>query len=224
MATDDPLDPLALLKLVVSGLLLLATLVALVLGLTGIEPRALALAAGCWGMYGVARGVVSGVLAPSVEWLGDVLGNGGFDRPDPSHGDIETLAVQGRYAEAAERWFRVAAESSRPAAPMLRRAALLAGPMGDPGTAAAELTQFRDTARGGLRPAEDVAVGLALVDLYETRLHDAAGAMREIRRLLDRHPDTRQGRRLRAALADLKRQRFGDAYVPAPAGAPLPEP
>jgi hypothetical protein len=51
---------------------------------------------------------------------------------------------------------------------------------------------------------------LALVELYEDRLGDPGSAMAELRRLIDQHPSSRHLRRLRAELAELKRQRFHD--------------
>lgn len=212
--SHDGTDPLNLLRLAVSAILLIATVVALVLGLTGIEPRALALAGGLWGIYGIARAAVSGVLAPGADLVGRVLSNGGMMRVASGHSEIEALAAQGRYQDAAERWFRVAADGDDPATAMLHRAELLAGPLTDPGAAAAELTQYRDAPRRPLRPGEDVAIGLALVDIYERRLNDPARAMFELRRLLDRYPESRHVRRIRATLNDLKERRFGDAFDP----------
>ena len=107
-------------------------------------------------------------------------------------------------------------EGEAPAQAMLKRAELLAGPLQDAGTAAAELTQYRDQPRVPLRPVEDVAIGMALVDIYEHRLADPAKAMFELRRLLDRYPGSRYGARIRTALNDLKERRFGDAFDPAP--------
>jgi hypothetical protein len=146
--------------------------------------------------------------------LAELIGNGGTSRPADQHGEIATLTAQGRYQDAAERWYQVSATEDAPAFAMLRRAELLAGPLHDPGTAVAELTLFRDTQPRPLRPAEDVSIGLALVDIYEHRLNDAARAMFELRRLLDKYPTTRHVRLIRGALNDLKRRRFGDAFHP----------
>ena len=213
-ATTDQTDPLGILRLALGIIMLVATAVALVLGLTGIEPRALLLAGGIWSIYGVARAVVSGFLAPSTEWMGRVISNGGSMRASAQHSEIEALAARGRYQDAAERWFRVAVEGDQPASAMLRRAELLVGPLQDPGSAAAELTQYRDAPRLPLTPGEDVAIGLALVDIFEHRLNDPSRAMFELRRLLDRYPQSRHVQRIRATLNDLKERRFGDAFEP----------
>jgi hypothetical protein len=213
-APTDQTDPLGILRLALGIIMLFATAAALALGLSGIEPRALILAGGLWSLYGVSRALVSGFLAPSTEWMGRILGNGGGMRVAPQHSEIDALAAQGRFADAAERWFRVAADSDAPAGAMLRRAELLAGPLQDPGSAAAELTQFRDGPRRPLTAAEDVTIGLALVDIYEHRLQEPSRAMFELRRLLDRYPQSRHVRRIRATLNELKERRFGDAFDP----------
>jgi hypothetical protein len=212
--SDDSTDPLWILRLVLSGLLIFGTVVALVLGLTGIAPKALLLAGGLWGAYGVARAAVSGVLAPGTELVGELFANGGVDRIPSEHSEIQALAAQGRYQDASERWWRQVVDGEAPATAILKRAELLAGPLNEPGTAASELTLYRDAPRLPLTPAEDVGIGLALVDLYEHRLQDPARAMYELRRLLDRYPQTRHVRLIRAALNDLKERRFGDAFTP----------
>ena len=55
---------------------------------------------------------------------------------------------------------------------------------------------------------DDFRVGLALVDLYEQHLKDPGRAMGELRRLIDRYPTAQGARRLRAALGELKAQRY----------------
>jgi hypothetical protein len=213
---DDSTDPLWILRLVLSGLLIFGTVVALVLGVTGIAPKALILAGGLWGAYGIARAAVSGILAPGAELVGDIFANGGVDRAPSEHSEIQALAAQGRYQDASERWWREVVDGEAPATAILKRAELLAGTLQEPGTAASELTLYRDTPRLPLKPAEDVGIGLALVDLYEHRLQEPAKAMYELRRLLDRYPQTRHVRLIRAVLNDLKERRFGDAFTPGP--------
>jgi len=204
-------DPIVILRRVSGGLLLVATAFALALAATGKEPRALLLAGMLWSLYGLSRAVTSGFLSPAMDWFGGLLGNGGTMLRARGHSEIEALAAQGRFQDAAERWYREAVEGEAPAAAMLRRAELLAGPLADPGTAAAELTQYRDLPRRPLSSTEDVAIGLALVELYERRLDDPARAMFELRRLLDLHPASRHVHRIRNTLMDLKERRSGDA-------------
>lgn len=213
---NDSTDPIVLLRRATGALLLVFTVAALILWFTGVEPRAATLAGALWAIYGMSRALVGGFLAPTAEWIGGVIENGGGMRPPSQHSEIDALAAQGQYQDAAERWFRVAVDGEEPAAAMLRRAELLAGPLKDPGTAAAELTQYRDLPRSPLTAGEDVAIGLALVDLYEHRLGAPAQAMFELRRLLDRYPSSRHVRRIRNTLHDLKERRFGDAYESEP--------
>lgn len=215
-ASDDPSDPLVLLRLAISFILLFATAAALFIGLSGMYPPALVMVGGLWTAYGLGRAAISGVLSPGTEWIGRVIANTGLGRAADRYGEIDALAARGQYSDAAERWFRVAVEGDAPAQAMLRRAELLAGPLHDPGSAVAELTAFRDAPRVPLKSAEDVAIGLALVDIYEHRLADPSKAMFELRRLLDRYPQSRHVRRIRAALNDLKERRFGDAFDPDP--------
>ena len=113
---------------------------------------------------------------------------------------IETLVVRGEIAAAAEAYRDRAQPADRVEA-TVRRAALLAGPLGQAETALVELEGLR---RSRLTPAEDIRVGVALVDLYDQRLGHAGHAMAELRRLIDRHPGARATQRLRRALAELK--------------------
>ena len=214
--SHDPSDPLVLLRLAYSFILLFVTAAALFIGASGIYPPALVLVGGFWTAYGFGRAFIRGARRPGAEWVGRVVANAGLARSAEQYGEIETLAARGQYSDAAERWFRVAVDGEEPARAMLKRAELLAGPLHEAGTAAAELTQYRDLPRRPLRPDEDIAIGLALVDLYEHRLGDPAQAMFELRRLLDRYPGSRHVRRIRATLNDLKARRFGDAFVPDP--------
>ena len=86
----------------------------------------------------------------------------------------------------------------------MRRAALLAGALGQPETALVELQGLREHR---LTPEADLRVGVALVDVYERRLSDPARAMVELRRLIDLYPDRRATARLRRELTMLKQER-----------------
>ena len=201
------LQPLHLLRLTVGVLLLFGTVVALALAVSGIAPRALQLIGIFWAIYGLVVGVTSGVLEPVLEGLVHVLNNVGLMRAGGGYSGIETLVVRGDYATAAEAYRERAQRPGQRVEATVRRAALLAGPLQHPETALVELESLR---RGTLSPAEDVRVGVALVDLYERRLGEPGRAMVELRRLIDLHPDYSTVRRLRRALADLK-----DEHVPA---------
>jgi hypothetical protein len=195
------LEPLRLLRITVGALLLFGTAVAVALAVAGVEPRALQLVGVFWAIYGLVAGFTGGVLEPVIEGVAHVLTNLGLTRAGGGFSGIETLVVRGDYETAAEAYRERARRSGDRVEATLRRAALLAGPLRQPETALVELEGLR---RWGLSPAEDVRVGVALVDLHERTLGDPGRAMAELRRLLDLHPDHASVRRLRRALADLK--------------------
>lgn len=202
-------DPLSLARIAVAGILLFATVVALLLWATGLVPRALVLVGVLWALYGFVLGLLGGVLEPVVDGLGQAFSNVGLVRAGGGYSGVETLVAQGRYAEAAEAYRERAQVDGDRAEATLRRAALLGGVLGEPETAAVELENLR--AGNRLTPAEDIRVGLALAELAERRLGDPGRAMSELRRLIDRYPSARHLRRLRAGLAELKARRFPDA-------------
>jgi hypothetical protein len=178
-------EPLRLLRITVGVLLLFGTAVALALGVSGAEPRALRLVGMFWAIYGFIVGLTSGVLEPAIEGVVRVLGDLGLVRGGGFSG-IEALAVRGDFASAAEAYRERAQRPSDRVEATVRRAALLGGPLEQPETALVELEALR---HGKLTSAEDVRVGVALVDLHERRRKDPGRAMAELRRLIDRYPD-----------------------------------
>lgn len=200
-------EPLRLIRLTAGLLLFFGTLVAIGLALGGIEPRALELIAVFWAIYGFVVGITSGVLEPVIDGIAHVLQNLGLVRVGGGYSAIETLVARGQVEGAAEA-YRERAQRPRERVPAtLRRAALLAGPLGQPETAMVELEALQ---AGELSPRDDLRVGLALVDLYDRRLADPGRAMTELRRLIDRHPEDAGVRHLRKLLAGLKAERFED--------------
>ena len=198
-------EPLRLVRLTAGGLLLFGTVVAIALAATGVAPRALQLVGIFWALYGLVVGFTSGVLEPAIDGLAHLAANIGLVRVGEGYSAIETLVARGRLEEAAEAYRLRAQQPADRAEATVRRAALLAGPLGQPETALVELQALRD---GRLGATEDLRVGIALVHIYERRLADPGRAMAELRRLIDRHPDTRAIRRLRQSLAILKAERW----------------
>ena len=196
---DD--EPLRFVRITAGILLLFGTLVAIALALSGIAPRALLLVAAFWAIYGFIVAVTSGILEPAIEGLGHVLADVGLARVGGGYSAIETMVVRGHLDAAAEAYRERAQRPRDRVEATVRRAALLAGPLEQPETALVELASLR---RATLSPADDLRVGAALVDLYDRRLGDPGRAMTELRRLIDRYPDSRSARRLRHALAELK--------------------
>jgi hypothetical protein len=199
-------NPFGLLKLAVGSVLLVASAAAALLAASGVERRALQIVGVCWAVYGFAVALLDGVLEPVVDGVARALHNVGLRRAGGGYSSIEALVAGGHFAAAAEAYAERAREERRSAEPLLRRAALLAGPLHQPESAAAELEAVR-TAHA-LSPEDDIRVGLALAELWEHRLGDPGRAMRELRRLIDSHPGHRRMRQIRAELAELKATPF----------------
>jgi hypothetical protein len=208
----DSADPFSYLRVIVGALLLVATLVAVALAVSGVAPRAILLVTMFWGLYGLISGFTDGVLEPAIDFLGRMMYEGGGGAPLSG---IEALVAQGEYGLAAERYAEVSqTEGSLEAA--VRRTTLLAGPLRQPEEAAAELESLRD--HRPLGPDDDIRVGLLLADLHEHQLGDPGRAMVELRRLLDRYPTARGVRRIRRMLTTLREARFGKADGPSEPG------
>lgn len=195
----------------VGTIALVWTLIAVLLAFTGADPRALQLVGALWAIYGLTVGFLSGVLEPVIDGFFHLVSNAGLTRVGGGYSAIDTLVARGHLEAAAEAYAERARNKSERVDATLRRAALLAGPLAQPETAAVELDNLRVARRLGDR--DDFRVGLALVELYEHDLNDPGRAMVELRRLIDRHPTARGARRLRVALASLKAERF-DSNLP----------
>ncbi|MDE3151683.1 MAG: hypothetical protein KGL93_05500 [Gemmatimonadota bacterium] len=120
----------------------------------------------------------------------------------------QALVMQGRVREALASFeARIAADATGIAV-RIRAADLYAGPGGDPARAA---QLFREAQRlPDLRSGDDVYVGNRLADLYLGPLQQPARALVELRRLLDRYPDSRIAPQLRQAIASLKARHVSD--------------
>jgi len=199
-------EPLGLVRLVVGTIALVWTVIAVLLALTGADPRPLQLVGALWAIYGLTVGFLSGILEPVIDGFFHMVSNFGIVRVGGGYSAIETLAARGHLQAAADAYAERARNKPQRVEATLRRAALLAGPLNQPETAAIELDNLR--AGGPLPPRDDFRVGLALVELYEQDLKDPGRAMAELRRLIDRYPTAQGARRLRVALASLKAERF----------------
>jgi len=192
-------------RLVVGAIALLATILALVLALVTRDTRMLQLVGVLWAVYGLTVGVLYGVMEPLIDGFFQLLANAGLMRVGAGFSGIETLAVRGHHQAAADAYAERARNPAERVEATLRRSELLAGPLSEPETAAAELDSLRSHQ---LSARDDIRVGLALVDLYEYHLNDPGRAMGELRRLIDRYPTAQGVRRLRSALNQLKAQRY----------------
>ena len=203
--TGSAEEPLRLVRLTAGVLLLFGTLVAIGLAVSGLASRALELVAIFWAIYGFVVGLTSGVLEPVMDGIGHALQNLGLVRVGGGYSAIETMVARGHVEAAAEAYRERAQSSHDRVTATIRRAALLAGPLGQAETAMVELEALQ---AGTLSRADDLRVGLALVDLYDRRLGEPGRALTELRRLIDRHPDDAGVRHLRKLLAGLKTERF----------------
>jgi len=207
-AESQDADPFRYLRGVLTFFLGGGAVVALLLALTGLGPKALLLAGLLWTLLGIITGTVDWILEPLIEFGATVLSNVGLRRAVGFSAE-ESLAAQGHYGVAADAYLQRSHTPGHRVAALLRRADLLAGPLHEPERAVAELEALqRDADR--LSPAEDLRLGLALTALYEQRLQDPGRAMVELRRLIERYPDARQTRELRMLLAALRSQHFAD--------------
>jgi hypothetical protein len=202
-------EPFSLVRVMVGIIALLGTMFAVVLAIVTRDVRMLELVGALWAIYGLTVGFLSGLLEPAIDGFFQLLANVGLVRVGGGYSSIETLAVRGHYQAAADEYAERARHHPERVEATLRRAALLAGPLRQPETAAVELDSLR---AGPLSSRDDFRVGLALVDLHENQLQDPGRAMAELRRLIDRYPAA--ARRLRAALRDLKAQRYGGTQTP----------
>ncbi|MBP2646531.1 MAG: hypothetical protein H6Q77_155 [Gemmatimonadetes bacterium] len=201
-------DPLVLVRLAAGFLLAFGTIVAVAFWLAADDTRFLKLVLGLWGVYGFTVGVVDGLLTPLIEGASRALQGFGVRR-SPDYSSIEALVAGGHYALAAEEYRQRAEEPRERVAATMRRAALFAGPMGNPAGAALELTGLRTG--GPLSRDEDLRVGLALMNLYEHQLAEPGRAMAELSRLVELYAGTRRGATLSRMLKARKRIQFGDS-------------
>lgn len=116
----------------------------------------------------------------------------------------EALVMQNRVPDALALYeARIAADPTNARA-RIRAAELYAGPAGDPRRAAELLREVQRIP--GLPSGDELYVGNRLADLYLGPLGTPARALVELRRLLDRYPDSRLAPQLRQAIARLKAQ------------------
>lgn len=200
--TDSPLDYV---RLGVAFLLVFGTIISLVFWVLSKDSRFFQVVIALWAVYGLVTSLVNGIMDEFLEGLGRMLASVGLQRAGEGISAAESLAIRGKYDEAAESLRLLAQENSSRIPATLRRAELLAGPLGNPEAARAELTALQQTP---LSIGDDLRVGLALVNLYDRRLDEPGRAMAELRRLIDRHGKSARSRDLRIALAALKREHF----------------
>ena len=161
-------------------------------------------------LAGGALGVLAGVLflvlkaaaAPSANALLALLGaQSGSSTPAPKgYSAIETMAVQGRYKDAASAYRREIRSDPSDVEARSRLAQLLVDHLDDSAGAARLLTEARDLTR---QKSQKIGYALRLVDLYRSRMKDRGKALVELRRLVDTFPDSPHIDGARSELAQL---------------------
>ena len=161
-------------------------------------------------LAGAVLGVLGGVMflvlkvvaAPSTNALLALLGaQSGSSTPAPKgYSAIETLAVQGRYKDAAAAYRREIQSDPSDVEARSRLAQLLLDHLDDAAGAARLLAEARDLTR---HEPQKIGYALRLVDLYRSRMKDRGKALVELRRLVDSFPDSPHTDGARSELAQL---------------------
>lgn len=155
------------------------------------------------GMLIVWLGVLWLPGASSEGFLGFLWPNRGEAPRQASYSHIEAMAAAGQVAEALGEYERVIA--AEPAAVVPRaQAAELYAKGSDYARAAALFAEIRKIP--GCSPQNDLYATQRLIDLYDGPLDQPAKSLTELRRIVERHRDSREAPFARAALVRRKRE------------------
>lgn len=141
--------------------------------------------------------------ASSEGFLGFLWPNRGAAPRQASYSHIEAMAAAGQVAGALGEYERVIAAEPGAIVPRAQAAELYARGT-DPARAAALFTEIRKIP--GCSPQNDLYATQRLIDLYDGPLDQPAKSLTELRRIVERHRDSREAPFARAALAKRKRQ------------------
>ena len=114
----------------------------------------------------------------------------------------ESLAARGDVAGALESYEAIMAEQPAAVAPRLRAAEHYARNGRDPRRAAQVFREIREIPAVSVRDA--IYASSRLVDLYDGPLGDPGRALVELRRIIEKYPETAIARNARAALPEMK--------------------
>ncbi len=175
-----------------------------------------AASAGAGVVQAILIGIALGLLAPlltyavlfrfviggTASYLGRLYGGGSTGTPTPpSYWRAQALAVRGSPGEALEALEAEACSDPGDPGPCLRAATLCIEQLDDPQGALKWYKRARAAER--ITAQTDAYVSIRLVDLYETT-GETGRAVVELRRLLERHPESQYAQSARARLRDLK--------------------
>jgi tetratricopeptide (TPR) repeat protein len=161
--------------------------------------------AGVAGSLGV--GALVGGLGPAIGHLAGsawhaVALDGGSTPGAPQYSYEHSLIMRGRVAEALASFEAIIAADPSALQPRMVAADLYLR-VANNAARSAELLREAQQIRP-ISPGDDVYIANRLVDLYIGPLDEPYKALRELRRLIDRHENTPAARHARLALAELK--------------------
>ena len=190
--------------LIVPASLLVGFVVARRLGLHGFPATLVSLAVA--GMLTAAAGffILKLTDGAGAAALAIVQPSGRSNPYEEQYSFQESLAARGDAAGALESYEAVIAEHPDAPLPRLRAAELHARRGGDTARAAELFRSVRDLPSASRRDA--LYASNRLVDLYDGPLAEPGRALIELRRMIDRYPDSPEARGARAALPRLKAQ------------------
>ena len=119
-----------------------------------------------------------------------------------THSQIDTLEARGDYRGAVASWEAVAVSQPDDPWPLIRAGEIYLRTLNEPEMALDRFSQARETP--GIRAAHERYVSQKIIDLYLGPLGDEGRALVELRRLIERHPRTREAEGARSAIAGLK--------------------
>jgi tetratricopeptide (TPR) repeat protein len=189
----------------VFGLTVGAAFIALAQGGSGGRPMAMIIVAIVLGALVFAAAVMAVATAMSNAAGGaytHLMASGGTTPYKEQYSYQQALVMQGRLDEALESFEAVIAEKPEAIDARIKAAELYARDKGNPLRAAELLREVQRTP--SITIGEDVYAANRLVDLLSGPLNDPGRALVELRRLIEKYPNSAAADHARAALAALK--------------------
>lgn len=126
-------------------------------------------------------------------------GAGGYKH---TYSEIDALEAKGAFLAAAEAWDDAARDAPSDAWPLIRAGEIRWRRLDDAPSALERFSRARE--RGERTPDLQLFAAQKVIDLYLGPLRDEGRAMVELRRLIERHPASREAEFARAALRRIK--------------------
>ena len=119
-----------------------------------------------------------------------------------THSHIDTMEARGDHRGAAAAWEAVAVSRPGDPWPLIRAGEIYLRALDEPLMALDRFRHAREVA--GIQPEHDRYASQKIIDIYLGPMRDDGRALAELRRLIDRHPNTREAAGARTAIATLK--------------------